>query len=137
MSIFGSTCVIGYLHIFRFIQKIKIITEHSNPSYRKMTDWSVFYTTFDSVEDSHLSQTEKTNNHESKIAARKKSIIDAAVQLFSERDFHEVRIDDIAEKVGLAKGTIYLYFENKDQLFLSIIIERTRTLKESLEKASE
>ncbi len=80
-----------------------------------------------------MSPKEKNNNHDEKAAARRKSIIDVAVKLFSEKDFHDVRIDDIAEEVGLAKGTIYLYFENKDQLFFSIIVERTEMLQASLQ----
>ena len=57
----------------------------------------------------------KMNRKEMEKEARKKDILDAAARLFSEKGFHEVKVDDIAEKVGLSKGTIYLYYENKDR----------------------
>jgi len=68
--------------------------------------------------------------------ARKADIITTAARLFSEKGFHDVKMDDIAERVGLAKGTIYLYFENKEALFLSILqfglLELTTRLREAL-----
>lgn len=60
--------------------------------------------------------------------ARKKDILEAALVLFAEKDFHEVTVDEIAERVGLSKGTLYLYFKNKDDLFFSIIQEKTDVL---------
>lgn len=65
---------------------------------------------------------------EMEIEARKKDIIDAAAKLFSEKEFHDVKVDDIAERVGLSKGTIYLYFKNKENLFYSIVWKRMRSL---------
>ena len=44
-------------------------------------------------------------------------IIDAAAKLFAERHYHEVRMDDIAANAGVAKGTIYLHFKDKDDLY--------------------
>lgn len=84
-----------------------------------------------------MSEIHKMNRKELEKEARKKDILDAAAKLFSERDFQHVKVDDIAERVGLSKGTIYLYFENKEQLFFSIIIERAKTLHERLQYASE
>jgi AcrR family transcriptional regulator len=46
-----------------------------------------------------------------------------------------VKVDDIAEQTGLAKGTIYLYFENKEQLFFSIIVDRTDRFYNQMETA--
>ncbi len=68
--------------------------------------------------------------------ARKADIINTAARLFSEQGFHDVKMDDIAERVGLSKGTIYLYFANKESLFLSIIqvglLELTTRMQEVL-----
>ena len=47
-------------------------------------------------------------------------ITDAAVQVFAERGFHLARISDIADRAGVADGTIYLYFRNKEDILLSI-----------------
>ena len=46
-------------------------------------------------------------------------IIDAAAQLFAERAYHEVRMDDIAAGAGVAKGTLYLHFRDKEALYLT------------------
>ncbi len=72
---------------------------------------------------------------ERKKLARRNEIIDAAIQLFSEKDFHEVTVEGIAERVGLAKGTVYLYFENKDDLFFSVIQGRSEQLLDILRTA--
>ena len=68
---------------------------------------------------------------------RKNKIMEAALQLFSEKDFHEVTVDEIAERVSLSKGTLYLYFENKDNLFFSIITSKWNYLIELLLKVLE
>ena len=53
--------------------------------------------------------------------ARKQDILEIAARLFSNRDFHEVTVDEIAEEVGLSKGTLYLYFKNKDELIHEVL----------------
>jgi AcrR family transcriptional regulator len=68
-------------------------------------------------------------------AARKKDIMEIALRLFAERDFHEVTVDDIAERVGLSKGTLYLYFENKEHLFMSILEDKTNEFYRRLSDA--
>ena len=47
-------------------------------------------------------------------------ILDAAIRVFAEKGFHRARISDIADAAGVADGTIYLYFDNKEHLLLSI-----------------
>ncbi|MBN2104659.1 TetR/AcrR family transcriptional regulator [bacterium] len=69
---------------------------------------------------------------EQEIEARKKDILEIAAELFAQKDFHGVTMDEIAEKVGLSKGTVYLYFETKENLFFSILIDRTKSLMLSL-----
>lgn len=66
---------------------------------------------------------------------RKKTILNAAMKLFSRTDFHEVTVDEIAHNADLSKGTLYLYFENKEALFFSIIKEKTDEFFSRLEKA--
>lgn len=75
------------------------------------------------------------NRKEQEKEARKKDILEAALHLFAAKDFHEVTVDEIAERVGLSKGTLYLYFENKENLFFSIIQEKTRVLFSRLQSA--
>src|ERR687885_303898 len=48
-------------------------------------------------------------------------IIEAALQVFGERGLAGARLEDIAKRAGVSKGTIYLYFPNKEELFRSMI----------------
>ena len=51
------------------------------------------------------------------------AIIRGAEEVFSEREFHEVLTDDIAQRLGIGKGTIYRYFGSKEELYLAAIGE--------------
>ena len=59
-------------------------------------------------------------------------ITDAAVEVFAEKGFHLARISDIAQRAGIADGTIYLYFKNKEDLLLSIFEEKMDLLLSGL-----
>lgn len=48
-------------------------------------------------------------------------ILDAAVSVIAEKGFHVARISDIADRAGVADGTIYLYFKNKDEILMAAI----------------
>ncbi len=48
-------------------------------------------------------------------------ILDSAVAVFAEKGFHSARIADIAERAGVADGTVYLYFKNKDEILMTAI----------------
>ena len=56
-------------------------------------------------------------------SARPQEILDAALACFAEKGFAAARMDDIAERAGVTKGTIYLYFENKDAVFKALVRE--------------
>src|SRR5437016_10730357 len=49
--------------------------------------------------------------------ARPSEILDAAKSEFVERGFAAARLEDIARRAGVTKGTVYLYFESKEALF--------------------
>ena len=53
--------------------------------------------------------------------ARRKQILDAAVQVFARKGFHRATIREIARTAGIAEGTIYNYFENKNDLLTAIV----------------
>jgi len=53
--------------------------------------------------------------------ARPDEIVAAALDLFVERGFAATRLDDVAARAGVAKGTLYLYFENKADLFKAVV----------------
>jgi AcrR family transcriptional regulator len=56
-----------------------------------------------------------------KAAARRGAILDAALDEFSARGFAAARLDDVAKRAGVAKGTIYLHFKDKESLFQELI----------------
>lgn len=57
--------------------------------------------------------------------ARQDAILAAAERLFERQDYASLRMDDIAREAGLAKGTLYLYFATKEEVFLEL---ETRTI---------
>lgn len=54
-------------------------------------------------------------------AARREAILAAALDEFSAQGFAATRLDDVAKRAGVAKGTIYLHFRDKETLFQEII----------------
>src|SRR5215470_6207402 len=64
--------------------------------------------------------------------ARVQRMIDAAAQLFARRPYHEVRMDDIAAQAGVAKGTLYLHFKTKEDLYLALIVNGVQRLFEEV-----
>lgn len=54
---------------------------------------------------------------------RPAEILDAALKVFAEKGFAGARMQDIAHRAGVTKGTIYLYFENKEAVFKTLVRE--------------
>jgi AcrR family transcriptional regulator len=54
-------------------------------------------------------------------AERRQAIIDAALDEFIARGFTATRLDDVAKRAGVAKGTIYLHFKDKESMFEELI----------------
>ena len=52
---------------------------------------------------------------------RREAILSAALDEFSSRGFEAARLDDVARRAGVAKGTIYLYFRDKESLFQELV----------------
>src|SRR3954447_26562592 len=75
---------------------------------------------------------------------RPEQILNAALEVFGEHGLAAARLEDIAKRAGLSKGTIYLYFPNKEELFremvrhtvISQIEEGERLLESSEAKAT-
>lgn len=51
-------------------------------------------------------------------------ILKGAIQVFAKKGFYTARVADIAKAAGVADGTIYLYFKNKDDILISLFEER-------------
>jgi AcrR family transcriptional regulator len=62
----------------------------------------------------------------------REKIVGAAIIAFSVHGYDRTRMDDIAETAKLSKGTLYLYFKNKEELFYAISENNIRELKEQL-----
>lgn len=68
-------------------------------------------------------------------AQRREEILNAAEALLVERGFLATRIDDIAERIGVAHGTIYSYFSSKNELILSLIEDRLKRHNQAKQEA--
>ncbi|QCG96967.1 TetR/AcrR family transcriptional regulator [Azospirillum sp. TSA2s] len=53
--------------------------------------------------------------------ARPQEIVAAAMDVFAERGFAAARLEEVASRAGVSKGTLYLYFPSKDELFKAVI----------------
>jgi AcrR family transcriptional regulator len=68
-------------------------------------------------------------------AERRQAILAAALKEFSARGFAAARLDDVADQAGIAKGTIYLYFRDKEALFQDLIRAEMSPVVATLETA--
>src|SRR6201993_4193863 len=55
--------------------------------------------------------------------ARPAEILTAALDCFAERGFAATRLDDVAQRAGVTKGTLYLYFDSKEELFKAVVAQ--------------
>src|SRR5262245_9818787 len=67
-------------------------------------------------------QTQKTEpRFERRKDARPSELTAAALELFVEKGFAATRLEDVATRAGVSKGTLYLYFDSKEELFKAVI----------------
>lgn len=59
-------------------------------------------------------------------------IIDAATKIFAKKGFFQAKVSDIAREAQVADGTIYLYFENKDDILISLFEEQMKVVLEDM-----
>ena len=69
-------------------------------------------------------------------AARRQAILDAALDVFAERGFEAARLDDVAGRAGVAKGTLYLYFRDKEALFEELVRGAVSPIIEAVSRAA-
>lgn len=60
-------------------------------------------------------------------------ILAAAAELFTAQPFHKVLLSEVAEAAGVGKGTLYTYFKNKEDLYLSVVYSGFTELVERLQ----
>lgn len=68
----------------------------------------------------------KTTRRDHNAMLRRNAIIDAALDEFAQKGFAAARMEDIAKRAGVAKGTIYLNFNDKEALFEAIVNQEIR-----------
>ena len=76
--------------------------------------------------------TEKAVRTKKEVVAefRSKTILDAARAVFARKGFAAALVDDIADEAGIAKGTVYLYFPSKKDIYLAALVEEFQRFHE-------
>ena len=64
-------------------------------------------------------------------------ILDAALSIFSNKGYHDTRMDEIVEASDTSKGSIYFYFPNKERLFLALVDQFADLLERRVIEAVE
>jgi len=68
---------------------------------------------------------------------RRLEIIHAAEKVFFSKGFESATMDDVASEAELSKGTLYIYFKSKEEIYLAIVLKAMKLLREMFEKAVE
>ncbi|WP_019229274.1 TetR/AcrR family transcriptional regulator [Sedimentibacter sp. B4] len=67
---------------------------------------------------------------------KRQDILNSAMELFKEKGFHNTRMEEIALKAGVGKGTLYEYFTSKQEIFDETCIEKVTGIKDKIEEIS-
>jgi TetR/AcrR family fatty acid metabolism transcriptional regulator len=68
-------------------------------------------------------------NHE-----KYRRIIDAAAKVFAKKGFYKAKVSEIAQEAGIADGTIYIYFDHKDDILISLFEEKMKEVLDNMRK---
>ena len=68
---------------------------------------------------------------------RRAVILQSARGVFARKGYAETAVEDIADEAGIAKGTLYLYFKSKEEIFLAALQEQARNLEEQTRERME
>jgi TetR/AcrR family transcriptional regulator, fatty acid metabolism regulator protein len=68
---------------------------------------------------------------------RRKEILEAAIVVFAHKGYYTATVSDIANKAGIAQGTMYLYFKSKEDLLIAIFQEGMRGLIDYVKAETE
>ncbi|TNE85479.1 MAG: TetR/AcrR family transcriptional regulator [Deltaproteobacteria bacterium] len=64
--------------------------------------------------------------------ARRQQILDVALDVFSEKGFHDASITDVVKAAGVARGTFYQYFDSKQAIFHELLDQLIENLRDSI-----
>jgi len=94
-----------------------------------VTDWSV-----------SMNAVAKPARH-AQYERRRDTILSAAREVFSRVGFAAATVEDVAEQAGIGKGTLYLYFRSKEEIYLACLVEEVQELmrqtREELSRAGD
>ena len=79
----------------------------------------------------------KLSRKEREYRRHRQEILQAALKLFSEKGFHNVSMNEIAQKAEFAVGTMYKFFENKEDLYKTLVLEQADKFHYALSRAIE
>ena len=63
-----------------------------------------------------------------------RTLFEAAAGIFAGKGYHKATVEEIARTIGVAKGTLYYHFENKEELYLAVIREGVSLFKQKLDR---
>jgi len=75
-------------------------------------------------------------SRESKKAAQRQNILDAARQVFFRDGFVHANLDEVAQLAQVAKGTLYRYFENKGELYVAVLVANGEIFEARMREAA-
>ncbi len=67
--------------------------------------------------------------------ARRQRIVDCAFELLTEREYEEIQVRDVAERAGVALGTVYRYFSSKEHLFADVLVKWSGAMRDRVERS--
>ena len=79
----------------------------------------------------------KLSRKEREYRRHRQEILEAALELFSQNGFHNVSMNEIAQKAEFAVGTMYKFFENKEDLYKALVLEQADKFHRTLTAAIE
>ncbi|VFU18780.1 transcriptional regulator of fatty acids degradation (FadR-long-chain (C14-C20) acyl-CoAs) [anaerobic digester metagenome] len=100
-----------------------------NGIFYNRTDWSVQKLGGIFMGDT-FSEAFKGNRGDSR------ALFEAAAGIFARKGYHKATVEEIARAIGVAKGTIYYHFENKEDLYLAVIREGVYLFKQKLDRVA-
>lgn len=77
----------------------------------------------------------RLSRREREMRMRRQEILNAALELFSQKGYHNVSIQEVAEKAEFAIGTLYKFFKTKEDLYKALIMDQADRFHEAVTKA--
>ena len=84
-------------------------------------------------EENHMANDENTTQNKS----TRERILDAALNIFSNKGYYDTRLDEIADESASSKGSIYFHFPNKERLFIALVDQFAGVLERNVTEAIE